>query len=148
MMMKATLLFSLIVSAAGFSSSYLSQLSAPQTSSPRVNGDSFSRNPPNSGGYDSYMPQTTSAPPSANTAGAYDNHAPPYMPQPTQTPAPREARSGGPSQELLDLISKQVSVELAASQTYLAASIWVCTIVKPSTAVIVALKRCSRNSLR
>jgi ferritin len=52
----------------------------------------------------------------ANRAGVYDNHAP-YSPQPT---APRV----GPSQEMLDLISKQVSVELMASQTYMSASIW------------------------
>jgi ferritin len=33
-------------------------------------------------------------------------------------------RQGGPSQHLLDLISKQVSVELMASQAYMSASIW------------------------
>ena len=48
--------------------------------------------------------------------GVYDNHAP-LSPQPTATRA-------GPSQEMLDLISKQVSVELMASQTYMSASIW------------------------
>uniref|UniRef100_A0A7S1YZW3 Ferritin n=1 Tax=Ditylum brightwellii TaxID=49249 RepID=A0A7S1YZW3_9STRA len=42
-------------------------------------------------------------------------------------PAPEQVMAtnqNGPSQEMLDLISKQVSVELMASQAYMSASIW------------------------
>ena len=49
-----------------------------------------------------------------------------FFPPPTQTVPSAEtiASVGGPSAELLDLWSSQVSVELAASQLYLSASIW------------------------
>mmetsp|Transcript_1545 Transcript_1545/g.2111 ORF Transcript_1545/g.2111 Transcript_1545/m.2111 type:complete len:231 (-) Transcript_1545:212-904(-) len=42
----------------------------------------------------------------------------------TATPTPRQGSLAGPSRELLDLWSSQVSVELSASQLYLSASIW------------------------
>lgn len=81
-------------------SAYLSQLSSGAGAAANVNGaNKFAGN-------SVHHP----------AAGVYDNHAP-HSPPPT---APR----GGPSQEMLHLISKQVSVELMASQTYMSASIW------------------------
>lgn len=84
-------------------SAYLSQLSSGAGAAANVNGASKNT-----------FAENTSVPHTA--AGVYDNHAP-HSPPPT---APRV----GPSQEMLHLISKQVSVELMASQTYMSASIW------------------------
>jgi ferritin len=96
----AAVLAALLPSAAALQGNYLSQLAPPSTSSqqPTKQGGAFFPTPTQN----SMPPQQLNMPSGGNTGNA----------------------AAAPSQELLELWSKQVSVELSASQLYLSASIW------------------------
>ena len=100
MKLSTTLPFLLIQSAAGFS--YLNSLS-PNGAAATTAGTS-------------YAPSSSSSA-TGSTSGGSSIH--PHVASPSAG-----ANAIGPSEEMLTLISRQVSVELMASQAYMAASIW------------------------
>ena len=99
--MKLTLWTLFLPTIAALQSGYLSQLTA-------VNGGSYNGAQVNGGAFNG-----------AQVNGGSTSTAPLASPAFVSS-----SSSGGPSQKLLSLWSDQVSVELAASQLYLSASIW------------------------